>query len=257
VLRVLVDYDGTLVPIARSPDLAAPDEDVLALLHGLAAKPGVDIEIVSGRSREAIEEWFGHLSLTLWAEHGFWHRSAPGEAWDAAARVAPDWMNRIRPILEQFSSNTPGSHVEAKSASLAWHYRRAEREFGARQAHKLRLLLGNTLSNQAFDVLEGKKVIEVRLRGVSKALVAQRVRAETGPDDQLVAIGDDRTDEDLFRALPSSSATIAVGNRPTCAKYRVANYRAVRDVLRIILLGRPPSPAPVSRDHRSDASTIT
>ena len=257
VLRLLVDYDGTLVPIAGSPDQAAPDEEVLSLLDGLAAKPGVHIEIVSGRSREALEQWFGHLPLTLWAEHGFWHRSAPGVAWDAAASVAPDWMNRIRPILERFSSSTPGSHVEVKSASLAWHYRRAQREVGARQAHELRVLLGDTLSNQPFEVLEGKKVIEVRVRGVSKALVAHRVQAETSPDDRLVAIGDDRTDEDLFRALPPSSVTIAVGSRPTCANYRVADYRSVRNILRVILLARLPSPAPIPLDRHSHTSTIS
>lgn len=256
VLRLLVDYDGTLVPIARSPDLAAPDKDVLVLLDGLAAKPGVHIEIVSGRSREALEEWFGDLPLRLWAEHGFWHRSAPGEAWDAAARVAPDWMSRIRPLLEQFSSATPGSHVEAKTASLAWHYRCAQRESGGRQARELRRLLGDTLRDQPFEVLEGKKVIEVRLRGVSKALVAHRARAESAPDDQLVAIGDDHTDEDLFRALPSSSATVAVGDRPSCAKYHVADYRAVRNILRVILLDRPPSPAQGPREPLPHESTI-
>lgn len=239
VLRLLVDYDGTLVPIARSPDLAAPDEEILALLDRLAVKPGVQLEIVSGRSREALEQWFGHLPLTLWAEHGFWRRSAPGVAWDAAASAAPDWMNRVRHILEQFCSTTPGSQVEVKGASLAWHYRRAERELGARQAHELCTLLADTLTNQPFEVLGGKKVIEVRLRGVTKALVAHRVQAEAAPADCLVAIGDDRTDEDLFRALPSSSATVAVGNGPTCAKYRVADYRSVRNILRVIFAGSP------------------
>jgi trehalose 6-phosphate synthase/phosphatase len=76
---------------------------------------------------------------------------------------------------------SPGSLLEVKGASVAWHYRGAPREFGARQTHELRLLLGDVLSNQPLEVLEGKKVIEVRLRVVSKALMAQRVLNETGP----------------------------------------------------------------------------
>jgi trehalose 6-phosphate synthase/phosphatase len=94
------------------------------------------------------------------------------------------------------------------------------------------MLLGDILSNQPFEVMEGKKVIEVRLRGVSKALVARRVIRECDPSTQLVAIGDDRTDEDLFRALPSSSLTIGVGPRPTCARIRLHDYREVRRLLR-------------------------
>ena len=97
------------------------------------------------------------------------------------------------------------------------------------------MLLGDILSNQPLEVLEGKKVIEVRLRGVGKGLVAQRVQAETGPGTVIVAIGDDRTDEELFRALPPSSLAVAVGRTSTNAKFRLEDYRAVRRVLRSLL----------------------
>ena len=70
-LRLLLDYDGTLVPLARSPGLAAPDEELLVLLERLAESPGIEIDIVSGRPHETLERWFGDLPITLWAEHGF------------------------------------------------------------------------------------------------------------------------------------------------------------------------------------------
>ena len=231
-LRVLLDYDGTLVPLARSPELAAPDADVLDLLAQLSACPGVDVDIVSGRPHETLEPWLGHLPVALWAEHGFWQRARSGGPWHPAATIAPQWMARIRPILDQFTASTPGSHIEVKTASLAWHYRGAQREFGARQAHELRMLLGDTLSNQPLEVLEGKKVIEVRVRGVTKAVVAHRLQAETLDGTIVLAIGDDRTDEELFRTLPESSVTVAVGQGSTCARFRVDDHRAVRDVLR-------------------------
>jgi trehalose 6-phosphate synthase/phosphatase len=101
------------------------------------------------------------------------------------------------------------------------------------------MLLGDALSNQPLEVLEGKKVIEVRLRGVSKALVAHRVLSQSPPGQQVIAIGDDRTDEDLFRALPASTVTVAVGEGPTRARYRLADFRAVRQSLRILLDGDP------------------
>ena len=231
-LRLLLDYDGTLVPLARSPELAAPDAELLGLLHGLASDGGIDVEVVSGRPSETLDTWFGHLPVVLWAEHGFWRRPAGAAEWQPSATVVPGWLDRIHPILQQFTASTPGSHIEIKSASIAWHYRGADREFGARQAHELRMLLGDALSNQPLEVLEGKKVIEVRLRGISKAIVAS---AGEGAGEAVVAFGDDRTDEDLFRALPPSSVTVAVGQPLASAKYRLADHRSVRQVLRALL----------------------
>jgi trehalose 6-phosphate synthase/phosphatase len=236
-IRLLLDYDGTLVPIARAPELAAPDHEVMALLNALAYAPGIELDLVSGRLQSTLEAWFGHLPVSLWAEHGFWHRPAASQRWCAAGEVAPSWLERVKPIFEHFAASTPGSHVESKSASLAWHFRRAQREFGARQAHELRMLLGDTLSNQPLEVIEGSKVIEVRLRGVSKALVARRVQAEAVSDCFVAAIGDDRTDEDLFRALAPSCATVVVGHRPSCARFRVADHREVRRILRELVNG--------------------
>ena len=237
-LHLLLDYDGTLVPIADAPELAAPDVELLDLLTALAECPELHLQLVSGRPREWLDDWFGHLPIALWAEHGFWHRPATGAPWEAAAPIASAWMARVQPILEQFTASTPGSRIEKKTASLAWHYRLADAEFGARQAHELRMLLGDALSNQPLEVLEGKKVIEVRLRGVSKAAVAHRIGFAEA--DGIIAVGDDRTDEDLFAALPARAVTVAVGSAPTGAKYRVASHVVVRILLRSILRWRSP-----------------
>jgi trehalose 6-phosphate synthase/phosphatase len=175
--------------------------------------------------------------------------------------VTATWLERVRPIFEQFTASTPGAHVETKSASIAWHFRGAQREFGARQAHELRMLLGDALSNQPLEVIEGRKVIEVRLRGVSKALVAQRLQAEASADCFVVAFGDDRTDEDLFRALPSSCATVVVGRRPSCARFRLADHRDVRRILRALVndAGTPTASAfesSISRESRVHQAEI-
>jgi trehalose 6-phosphate synthase/phosphatase len=248
-VRLLLDYDGTLVPLARAPELAAPDADLLALLIALSAAPGVAVELVSGRPRETLHEWFGNLPIALWAEHGFWHRSGVSAPWVAAAHVSAEWMDRVLPILEQFTASTPGSRIEAKSASVAWHYRAAQREFGARQAHELRMLLGDALSNQPLEVLEGSKVIEVRLRGIGKAVVGNGLTARCGGHHTtIIAVGDDLTDDELFRALPAGSLTIAVGSRPISAKFRVDDYRAVRRLLQSFFSGAGPD------NRRSEAS---
>jgi trehalose 6-phosphate synthase/phosphatase len=231
-LHLLLDYDGTLVPLARAPELAVPDAELLSLLDTLTAVPGLELQLVSGRPRDTLETWFGQLPLSLWAEHGFWHRPGPDAPWRATARLSPAWMARVVPILEQFTTTTPGSRIETKSASVAWHFREAGAEFGVRKAHELRMLLTDALSNQPLEVLEGKKIIEVRLRGVSKAIVARSIEHNTpAGEGALIAIGDDETDEDLFAALPPSSLTISVGHRVTRAKYTVPDHHAVRQLL--------------------------
>ena len=234
-LHILLDYDGTLVPLALRPDLAAPDAELMGLLRDLCSLPRARVEVVSGRTWQTLESWLGELPLTLWAEHGFWRRAAPGESWQATTTVTPDWMDKVCPILEQFTARTSGSWIETKTASVAWHYRAAAHDFGERQAHELRMLLGDALSNQPLEVLQGKKVIELRLRGVTKALVAERI---SGDDPRVVvSFGDDRTDEDLFGVLPPDSITVAVGQPLRGAKFLVHDHRAVRQVLRALLEG--------------------
>jgi trehalose 6-phosphate synthase/phosphatase len=232
-LAVLLDYDGTLVPIASAPELAAPGPDVRALIARLAARARTRVHIVTGRPRHTVERWFGELEVELWAEHGFWHRPRPGCEWEAAAPVPPHWADRVYPIIQRFTSNTPGSIVEMKSASIAWHYRNAGSTLGPAQASALREQLAETLRDQPLEVLEGKKVIEVRQRGISKALVAEGVAA-SGLGQSILAIGDDLTDEDMFAALPPSSVTIVVGSGPSRARYRLADDAAVREFIAAI-----------------------
>jgi trehalose 6-phosphate synthase/phosphatase len=231
-VRLLLDYDGTLVPLAATPELAAPDPELVALLRALTAVPRVTVELMSGRPREILETWFGALPIQLWAEHGFWRRAAPGGEWRPAGDVPAGWLDRLYPILQQFTASTPGSFIEVKTASVSWHHRAADPEFGARQAHELRMLLGEALSNQPLDVLEGKKVVEVRYRAISKAVVAHRKGTDASA---IVVFGDDLSDEDLFTALPESSITVAVGQPLAGARWQVADHRVVRQILQSVI----------------------
>ncbi|MGH9162221.1 MAG: bifunctional alpha,alpha-trehalose-phosphate synthase (UDP-forming)/trehalose-phosphatase [Vicinamibacteraceae bacterium] len=238
-LTIFLDYDGSLVPIVATPELALPDPPLLSLLGRLAERPSTDVHVVSGRSHDTLDEWLGELPVSLWAEHGLWRRKGPAGEWQMTVPVQADALAQIRSTLERFTADTPGSRLEEKSVSLAWHYRLSDPDFGARQARVLRARLEELLTDLPFELLEGKKVLEVRPRGVSKALAVRQVLANGASDSAVLAVGDDHTDDEMFAALPASAVTVAVGVRPHHAKWRVSEPAAIRRVLEELI--RPAS----------------
>jgi trehalose 6-phosphate synthase/phosphatase len=230
-LVLLLDYDGTLVPFARTPDLARPDPALRDLLRALAATPGTRLHVVSGRQRDALDRWLGALPLSLHAEHGLWSRFAGGP-WEAATISGPDaWRDPVREILREFAERTPGSLVEEKTHGFAWHHRAADPEWGAAQAKELSLHLATLLANAPVELLPGDHVLEVRPFGVDKGLAARAAAAAAPEGALLLAVGDDRTDEDLFAALPPGGIAVHVGPAPSRAAFRIADVGAVRALL--------------------------
>ncbi|MCC6848166.1 MAG: bifunctional alpha,alpha-trehalose-phosphate synthase (UDP-forming)/trehalose-phosphatase [Deltaproteobacteria bacterium] len=241
--RLLLDYDGTLVPFAAAPDLAGPDADLVALLADLAAHPGREVHLVSGRGRENLARWFGALPIGLHAEHGLWSRppaasgtgSAGAPAWTGGPTVDMTWRAAVAPILEDFTARTPGSLVEEKEASLAWHYRACDRELGLRQARELHAHLTERLSNLPVQIVPGDRVLEIRPHGSTKGSVVAAIRAAAPPGTLLCALGDDHTDGDMFRALGPEDIAIQIGDHGTGASYVLPGPTEARAFLRGLL----------------------
>ena len=120
------------MPYTPTPELARPDAALLELLEELAKRPHTELHVVSGRGREPLEQWLGDLPIGLHAEHGFWSRSAGSHTWVAAAEITGGWREPALAILRDITARTPGSLTEIKSVALAWHYRMADPEAGAR-----------------------------------------------------------------------------------------------------------------------------
>lgn len=177
-----------------------------------------------------MEQWLGVLPVELHAEHGFWTRS-PGGSWVARQEPSMEWREPARAILEQFAARTPGSLVEEKTAGLAWHYRMADPDFGATQANELRAHLAELLSNSPVEILAGKKVIELRPHGVHKGAIVAPLLERVRPRTLIVALGDDRTDEDLFEALPQDAVAVHVGPGASRATIRLATFQDARRLL--------------------------
>ncbi|MGN6555997.1 MAG: bifunctional alpha,alpha-trehalose-phosphate synthase (UDP-forming)/trehalose-phosphatase [Verrucomicrobiota bacterium] len=226
----LLDYDGTLVPFSATPKAAQPDPDLLELISSLASDPHTDVAIVSGRPRSDLEAWFGALPVALIAEHGVWLRRK-NENWRLLRAITTDWKDRVRPILHLYVDRLPGALLEEKEFSLAWHYRKADPEQASLRAQELVDDLASYTRNIDVQVLEGNKVIEVRNTGVNKGTASLEWLGTALPEF-ILGIGDDWTDEDLFRALPMDAFSVRVGMAKTAAQYHLNNHVAVRRLLR-------------------------
>jgi len=232
---LLLDYDGTLVPFAPMPDLAFPDDELRALLHSLAGDTANEVHVISGRSRGSLDAWLGDLPVGLHAEHGFWTRW-PGEGWATQLPPPPEELATVEARMSEIVRRTPGSFVERKGASLAWHYRMSEPLLAARRLADLRRTLQSLLPAE-LELLDGNKVLEVRLKGADKRACALRIieRARETSDPVILAVGDDRTDEDMFAALDPSAITVRVGPGASRARHRIDGPDDVRALLRALL----------------------
>lgn len=229
-LVVFLDYDGTLVDFSPSPRTAMPGDDLLTLLERLTHRGGTVVHIVSGRARESLDDFLGGLALGLHAEHGLWSKKAPGAEWIARTPLPPAWLTPIREVIYGFVRRTDGAVLEIKAGALAFHYRATEPQLSHRRLNELRAaLLAHPLAD-SFELLEGSRVLEVRQRGVSKGgIVADALQGLEAP--AVLAIGDDRTDEALFAALPPTAVTVHVGPGQSVARFRVDGVDAVRALL--------------------------
>lgn len=232
--RILfLDYDGTLVPFFKNPKLAKPDEDLLELLRSLVNQKGTEVVIVSGRDKGTLDYWFSKIPVSLIAEHGVWIKK-PNEEWTLIKPLDNTWKGKIRSIMEIYSDRLPGAFVEEKEYSVSWHYRASEPERAAHFANELFTHLVDYTSNVDLQVLQGNKVIEVRCSGVDKGSACLHFLSQKDYHF-IMAIGDDWTDEDMYKALPLEQWTIKVGSGSTFAKYVLKNYLEVRALLRGLL----------------------
>ena len=226
---IFLDYDGTLVPIVKHHSQAVPDPEMLALLRDLIDDSRNEVVIATGRDRKTIRNWIGITNCSFIAEHGAWIKRKKGK-WKTLQTLNPIWKEQILPFLENYSDRLPGSFVEEKEFSLTWHFRNAEQELGQLRAKELTDYLISFTANQDLQILQGKKVVEIRMAGLNKGLAALHW-LESGTYDFVLAAGDDWTDEDLFRVLPEKGYSIKVGLTPSLARFNVINYKEIIKLL--------------------------
>ncbi|MBC8109942.1 MAG: bifunctional alpha,alpha-trehalose-phosphate synthase (UDP-forming)/trehalose-phosphatase [Verrucomicrobia bacterium] len=232
---LLLDYDGTLVGFQDEPQKASPDEKLLELLKNLTENPDNQLFVVSGRDKDTLQNWLGHLNLGIVAEHGVWTKY-PLQEWSQAGILDQDWKPEIRQIMEYFVDRTPGSFIEVKDFSLVWHYRKVDTGLAEMRVHELIDTLAQYITAHRLQIMEGNKVIEIKNSGVNKGHAAGKLAERMPAGSFVLCAGDDYTDEDMFKSLANNANayTLKVGKGATAAKYNVKSNQEVLDLLHVL-----------------------
>lgn len=226
---LFLDYDGTLVGFKSNIDDASPDAELYRLITCLANHEKNQVIIISGRKHETLDQWFSHLNVDLIAEHGAWKKTA-GMPWEETPNLSDKWKWSVRPMLEAYSDRTPGSFIEEKRFSLAWHYRKVEKGLGELRANELISNMRYLTREKGLQLLPGNKVVEIKNSEINKGKAALEYIYKKD-FDFILAMGDDHTDEDIFTAINDKAITVKVGSSVSEANYYLRNVEEVRNLL--------------------------
>lgn len=214
----ILDYDGTLARFRNKPEDATPSKELMDLLVKLSKKAKNKVVISSGRDQETLEKWFGQLPITLAAEHGasykedgIWHKNLP---------INQTWDDEIIAILQTYVDRTPRSKMEIKETALVWHYRNVDGWLATLREQQLLIALIAPCSRQNLQIMRGNKIVEIKSPYHNKGTETHRLLNQN-KYDFILAMGDDTTDEDIFRELPADSYTIKIGSISEVARYNL------------------------------------
>jgi trehalose 6-phosphate phosphatase len=220
-VALFLDFDGTLVELAESPNSIRVPGSLPQLLGRLSEFLEGRIAIVSGRAVEDLQSHLGGCAIALAGSHGAELLYPDGRRLSAAA---PPGLAAAREEVRRFAASDDRLLIEEKPAGLALHYRRAP-EFAAEVDDFMAALAdGSGLALQ-----RGKMVAELRPPGGGKGSALRRLMAEppfTGA--RPVFVGDDLTDEEAFEAASAmGGAGVLVGEpRATAARWRLESVAA-------------------------------
>ncbi|KAI0595154.1 glycosyltransferase family 20-domain-containing protein [Biscogniauxia sp. FL1348] len=266
----MYDYDGTLTPIVRDPQSAIPSERVIQTLRSLAADHRNAVWIISGRDQEFLQQHLGHIpELGFSAEHGSFIRH-PGEStWEnLAEKFDMGWQEEVFHVFQKYTDRVPGTFIERKRCALTWHYRQADPDQGAHASKEALKELEETVAKKwDVEVMTGKANLEVRPTFINKGEIAKRLVNDYNADivhvagsdapeivnghphdgklEFVLCMGDDFTDEDMFRALNGLSGkqvdadhvytvTVGASTKVTLAKWHVLSPEDVIESIALL-----------------------
>ncbi|MFA5148546.1 MAG: trehalose-phosphatase [Candidatus Omnitrophota bacterium] len=238
---LFLDYDGTLAPIADTPDKAVISKEAKGLLRELSKKRGCRLAVISGRSLKDIKGVVGLKDIIYSGNHGLeidgpelkFKSVVPSGFKETAGKIKLDLLKRLAGIK--------GVILEDKGYTLSVHYRLVKKE----DIHLVKAAFHGAviryLAGKRVKLSYGKMVLELKPpvewdKGKSVMWLLTRREFAPGGDPVLpVYIGDDVTDEDAFSSLRKKGLTVFVGKPgKSGAEYYLKGHRDVLKFLRMV-----------------------
>lgn len=236
---LMLDFDGTLTPIVKSPDQVKLSKEVKNLLFKLSKKEGFYVAILSGRQLKDLKNRVNLENIIYAGNHGLegeifgekYLFPIPGNTLLA--------LEKIQKQLNQLTNKFTGTFVEDKDLTLSFHYRLADQQ----QIPEIKLLINKILKpyikDKIISVISGKKVIDITPevnwnKGDFALMIIKKITDWMKTKPIVIFIGDDKTDEDVFKTI-KKGVTIKVGkNHKSDARYSLRNTKEVFTFLKWI-----------------------
>lgn len=234
---ILLDYDGTLTPIVKTPELAKLSPKRRKFLKALSKFRHITVCIVSGRALLDVKDKVKVKGIHYIGNHGFEMERPSKKYIHPQARKFMPLAKKLVAKLNSALKSLPGILVENKIYSISIHYRLARAQT-AKSAQKItQRILSPYLKSKSIKVTHGKKVIEIRPPvNWHKGKAVLWILKELNLKNYLpIYIGDDKTDEDAFKVLNKKGMSIRVGKRiKTAALHTLPNVTAVYKFLHLL-----------------------
>ncbi len=227
----LLDFDGTLVAIKPKPEMVQLRQATKKLLEKISKSPQLSVGIISGRKLDDIKSLVGIKGLVYAGNHGLELEGPDFKYTHAKTKEFKRVLMEVIPAVQPLTKIFPGTILENKEVTLTFHYRLLEPKWTAALRKEFVKNVSPWLERKLIKVMEAKKALEVRpYFNWNKGSAVRWILLHEDPASLPIYIGDDKTDENPFKALKDRGVTIRVGyDRYSSAGYFVKDhYEVVR-----------------------------
>jgi trehalose 6-phosphate phosphatase len=236
-----LDFDGTLAPIVPHPPDALMPEDTRAAVEALAARSDTSVAVVSGRALADLAPRMG-LEAIFAGNHGLEISGKGFEFRHPKAEALQRSLHEICELIRERLREIPGSLVEDKGLTATVHLRNVP-DSARGQIHST-VECKTRAHSKEFELRAGKMTIEILPRvswnkGAGMLWLRDQLKkkiSRTAKTSGLAVcyIGDDVTDEDVFRAMHGITVHVGAG-RQTAARFRVDDPSEVTEFLKWLI----------------------
>ncbi len=226
---LLLDYNGTLVPVPRDGRSKPPPAALLNTLERLENNAHNTVVLITDNSRELVESWFAKSSVDLITCSDAAFRL--DNKWTTYQELSTAWKDEALPILEKYVVRTPGSYIDTKRYALIWHFENAEKELGEVRSRELLEDLRSFAGMENLQIHEAGRMVEIRNAESHKASML-KAYMDGRKWDFMFAVGDDQSNESMFEMLPPDAFTLRIGSILTSARYNMQDRKHLIEFLR-------------------------